>query len=147
MERGGGHLSWVIDRPLGFGWVPGFHQKLLQPEVNVAQLSSIGVRLKVSGSDLSFWVGFSGCGFVLEALWRLCLLKQQASSVQWGWRSHAGRVHKGNVPPLALTRARRSSRRAQPLTWTTAKWKGWLCFHLFHNTPFIAETRWGQFVL
>lgn len=122
----GGQLSWVINRPLGFRWVPGFHQKLLQPEINVVQLSSIGVRLKVSGSDLSFWVGFSGCGFVLGDLRRLCLLKQQASSVQWGWRSHAGSVHKGIVPPLALTHARRNSWRAQLLTWTTAKWKGGL---------------------
>lgn len=55
---------------------PGFNPKLqVQPEKNVSDGGfhvSVCVRVKVSGPDLSFWVGLSGCGLVLEGLWNLC---------------------------------------------------------------------------
>lgn len=70
---------------------------------------SIRVHLKFCSSDLSYWVGFGACGFVLEALWTVCLPKQQANSVQRGWRSHAGNVRQGIIPLLAITHTWRNS--------------------------------------
>lgn len=100
--------SWVNSWQLDSKEFPGFNPKLqVQPEKSISNGGFhvlVGVLVKVSGPDLCFWVGLSGCGIVLEGLWTLCWLKQQASSVQGGERSHAGSILKRS-PPSPHTRS------------------------------------------